>query len=42
MVKTPISAAARVVGERVREFRNRAGLNQEELADELRPPRGDE
>jgi len=33
MTKAPISNAARIVGERVREFRSQAGLNQEQLAE---------
>ncbi|WP_037369064.1 helix-turn-helix domain-containing protein [Amycolatopsis orientalis] len=33
MAKPPISAAARIIGERVREFRCQAGLNQEQLAE---------
>ncbi|MBN9745822.1 MULTISPECIES: helix-turn-helix domain-containing protein [Amycolatopsis] len=33
MAKPPISAAARIIGERVREFRHKAGLNQEQLAE---------
>ncbi|MGV9298283.1 MULTISPECIES: helix-turn-helix domain-containing protein [Amycolatopsis] len=33
MAKPPISAATRTVGERVREFRNEAGLSQEQLAE---------
>ncbi|GAA1029856.1 MULTISPECIES: helix-turn-helix domain-containing protein [Amycolatopsis] len=33
MAKPPLSAATRTIGERVREFRNDAGLSQEQLAE---------
>ncbi|WP_033292130.1 helix-turn-helix domain-containing protein [Amycolatopsis jejuensis] len=33
MAKPPISTAARIVGERVRECRHEAGLSQEKLAE---------
>ncbi|WP_409183860.1 helix-turn-helix domain-containing protein [Amycolatopsis sp. VS8301801F10] len=33
MAKPPLSAATRTIGERVRAFRNDAGLSQEQLAE---------